>query len=309
MLDSTVLGLVALLVILVGLPLFEELTLPGGVSAKMRKQLRDAEPSVARLREGAEGEVGGEAGTTTSDGEADGGDADDLPAYLMRLAEQQPVASMVALRAELEDRLRATYRRLYRSDSPTELLEVVRRLLRDGHLDSDQADLALRLFEIGDQAAHTRAVRPEQAGQAVAYGQTLVTSLKRSAESPRDFEDDVLRQLQSMSPDRIDRRVTLESEILDEPLEADFIVRSGNARILVEARFLRARRNLPQSIRSALLVAYSALEAAVVDAALIVVPDELGIEEEQISDRITLAPLTAVPTVLSRRVPETVGGG
>jgi hypothetical protein len=298
-LDTPVLGLIALLVVLVALPLVEELTLPGGVSAKMRQQLRDAERSVTKLQDETSVPA-----SRTIDGAAE---SMALPDYLASLAAQQPAASLMALRAELEDRLRETYSEFYDERPPHSSLEILRRLLRDDRIDTDQADLVLRLLEIGNQAAHARDVRPEEAEQAVAYGQTLLSSIsRRTAESPRDFEDQVARELQSIPSARIDRRVRITSHLLDQPLEADFIVSTSNGRCVVEARFVRTLRSLESSITAARLVAYAALREGAADRAVIVVPDELGVQLEDLGSHITLSPLATLPVALAREPAHTV---
>lgn len=295
--DTPLLGLIALLVVLVALPLIEELTLPGGVSAKMRQQLREAEQSANRIADSRHAPDLGVDLTSASDR---------LPDYLPRLAEQQPSVGLAALRAELEDRLRETYEELFDARPPRAPIEVVRQLLRDEYITPDQADVALRLFEISASAASAR-VRPEEAEHAVALGQTLVSSIRQSAvASPRAFEREVANALAQVGDAEVRRRVLLPSEIAEQPVEADFLVTLGETRYMIEVRYMRSRASYRNSVKAAAFNAYGALAASAADEALIVVPDDVGIHEEELAENVRVIPFNRLAGVLRERSGTTI---
>jgi hypothetical protein len=297
-LDPSVLGAVALLVLLVALPLIEEFSVPGGFSAKMRKELRGAEESVARLRIGTATE---ESQTGTEDAaaaELRDESGEDLPAYLARLAEQQPRAGLLALAAELEDRLRQTYRQIYEVRPPQSMLELVRQLLRDEHIDADQADVALRLLDLGRQAAQARQVGANEAGQAVSYGEALISSMRRAAASPREFEASVARELERLGGAQIRHRVLIHSELAEHPLEADFIVEHNAKRYLIEARLARTPASLAAALRGAKLLAYSALQANEADESVLVVPDGVDLPPDSSTPELRVVELAQLAETL-----------
>jgi hypothetical protein len=315
-LDTPVIGLVALLVVLVALPLIEELTLPGGVSAKLRERLQDAKPSVQRLESGDQNRRSAADVARETDGREKGGEGPDeftsrddpelsLPDYLSRLAGRQPAATLLALRAELEDRLRATYVELYGASAPRSLVEVIRRLLRDEYIDDDQADVALSLIEIGNEAAHARRVGSREAKQAVRFGNSLVSSIRtRTLEAARAFEDQVADVLSRIEGAEVRRNYVL-TRVDRRSVAADFVVELNSRRYVIEVKYADERRAVHNRIKEGELVAALAIPALQADAAIVVLPDDVApAKQEVFHGRVRVVALSDLPAVLRSGWPE-----
>ncbi len=99
-LDTAAVGLLALLLIVIALPIVKEVTLPGGMAWKLREEVRTIEPVLGRAEANAEQDAqvavaSPEAVDTVvpPDVIPDEGHAEfRLPEYLMDLAERQPAA-------------------------------------------------------------------------------------------------------------------------------------------------------------------------------------------------------------------------
>lgn len=265
-LTPTLLGLIVVVVILVAFPLIEEATLPGGGGFKFRRDLQEAQPVALRLRATAPP-------VADREGTARLRIAELLrtPPSLALLVRQQPLAGVAAIRSELESKLREACREVY-GEAPASTAEMVDRLRADGYITPDQAELALRLVAIANEAIHQGTISAWDANRILELASTLNGSLVDSRiASAFEFHEQVAEVLEG-NPD-----LSVEAEPAppsQETYRPDFLVERDGSRIVVEVVFTLDRRVLADRLRDAEYRLIRAVESFDAMGGQIVIPDE-----------------------------------
>jgi hypothetical protein len=271
-LDTSTLVLIGLLLIVLVLPLLEELTLPGNVSARFRRDVADVEQA-ARALPRADSELA-TVSSRTPVAESARWVAPGLPEYLDALAAIAPTAASAAVRAELEHRLRAVYELTVGESAPESTAEVVRRLLAEGFIDPRQAELVYRVLELASTGAHAPNAEPADAALLVNAARRVSGSLSDSTEGRvQHFMSDISAQL------RTARRVRGFSEA-GGPGAPDFIVSTDSGRLIVEAKLIaEGTREVMRRLREARSQLDRIQPGLKAEEAVIVVPDHTSIPD------------------------------
>jgi hypothetical protein len=164
-----------------------------------------------------------------------------------RLATEQPLSAIVALRTELEQKLDLVYRALY-GESPNSANAVLVRLAQDGHLDADQFQLGSLLLMSLDAAVHAASATRSTAQHAVSLGEIFAQSLARPAlaEAVR-LEEQVFRVLSTIPGLEIRRQPTAGRG----RHRADFVVRQGDETWIGEIRRIDLTSDVREQLRRA----------------------------------------------------------
>jgi hypothetical protein len=239
-LDTPSLVLVGLLLVLLVLPLLEELTLPGNVSARFRREVAEVDGATLSLlqAEGASTSDGVQAGSGTS--------AAGLPRYLDALATVAPAAASAAIRAEVEHRLRAAYELTLGVTAPESTAEVVRQLLTHGFIDPYQAELVYRILALANTGAQASNTGAADAMRLVTAARRVSGSLSASTERRLGrFLREVATQLERA------RTVRKIDAFEGSPPRPDFVAETDRGVLVVEPKLIAERADVAHRIRDA----------------------------------------------------------
>ncbi len=268
-LDTPTLVLIGLLIIVLVLPLVDELTLPGNVSARFRREAADLEKAARALPQANEASVTAPSPRAPARWVVPG-----LPESLDALATVAPAAASAAVRAELEHRLRAAYELTFGEPAPAATGEVVRRLLAEGFIDPRQAELVYRVLELANTGAHTANTGPVDAALLVSAARRVSGSLTASTEGRlRRFMDDISAQLRRA-------RTVHEFSEGSGPGEPDFVAMTDSGRLVIEAKLIaEGTREVARRIREARSQLDHIQLMLKAERAVIVVPDHTPIPD------------------------------
>jgi hypothetical protein len=271
--NGPVLGLIGLIVALALLPSISELSVPGIGTIKLNDLLREAAPAAERV----------EAATTAEAKETSGTPPDardiarrlDLATFASRLSEGQPLPAMIALRADIEDRIGTVFRELYGAPPRTAPAALVR-LAQDGYLDDDQVQLGLLLVRSLNMAVHDPRTSPEVANSLASLGAVFAESLTRPAlTSTLAFHEQVAEVLAS------DERLSVQREVRAGRRIADFHVRFNDAEWLVETKAPQPEQ-AERLVRASVDQLVELLRWFRIKKGVLVVPDHIRLSERTV---------------------------
>jgi hypothetical protein len=230
-LDTPSLVLIGLLFVLLALPLLEELTLPGNVSARFRRELAEVDGATLGLLKTGAASIPGESDAAVGERVSPTLRAD-LPQYLDALATVAPAAASAAIRTEVEHRLRVAYELTVGVSAPESTAEVVRQLLEHGSIDSHQAELVYRILALattGAQAANTGAADVRR----------LVSAARRVSDSlSTSAEDRFGRFLKEVTAQLEGARTVRNIRAFDGSRGPDFVVETDRGVVIVKAKLI-----------------------------------------------------------------------
>lgn len=210
--DTTSLGLIALLLVVLVLPEIEEFEAFG---VKFKRKIRDVEARAAAEAESAPAPT-----------------AEVQPLLLELRRVTAPAADAVGVALGARTTVVAALRRLHRlvalvPSTPTDV-EILLELAERGYVTPSQADVVRDVIALSNRAAHGRGVSDEDAARLDAAARSVAEAI--TAQAPFAFERDVGRLLETSG-------LPVEGHGLARDAGVDFVVRTRSAPVLVEVKF------------------------------------------------------------------------
>lgn len=177
--DAYTLGLLGVLLLLALRPLLKSANVAGVAGVEFREELEAAEESAHQVEAKIEQQTDETPDTAPRLEEVHA--LFPVPGYLRELVRRDPNVALAGLRIELERALRLAYEVIVGREGEREgrrrgavpLTRIVTELARRGHLDDDQAGLAISIIRLGNRAAHGELVSPDEAELVFEWADTL----------------------------------------------------------------------------------------------------------------------------------------
>jgi hypothetical protein len=181
--DAYSLGLVGVLVLLALRPLLKSANVAGVAGVEFREEFEAAGETAQQVELNIDEQEEGQE-QDPQQGLRDVHALFLVPDYLRELARRDPNVALTGLRIELERALRTAQEVLVeraadgdgqakRTKRPIPLSRIVTDLRQSGHLDDDQAELALSIIKLGNRAAHGELIRADEAELVFEWADTL----------------------------------------------------------------------------------------------------------------------------------------